>query len=69
MAHLLAKQIKSCMDSELVKSCLLQWKKICLESTNLHQTISVLVRKVAQKAENFVSNNNSQLKTKVDYFD
>lgn len=57
------------MDNELIKSCLLQWKKICLESTNLHQMISVLVRKVAQKAEKFVSNNNSQLKTKVDYFD
>lgn len=51
-----------------MKSCLTAAEEKCSESMNLHETISLLVRTVAQKVENLDSNANSQLKTKVDYF-
>lgn len=63
MAHLLAKQRKSFTDSELTKSYLIAAvEEMYLENRNIYETISLLLRIIAQKVENLDSNFNSQLK-------
>lgn len=63
MAHLLAKQRKSLIDSELTKSYLIAAvEEMYLENRNIYETISLLLRIIAQKVENLDSNFNSQLK-------